>query len=302
MSSLKYLRSKIASVKSTQKITKSMELVAGTKLRKVEKIAKSEDIISSILEYEMNFIINSISITDKEKFNVFYTLEKLLDSKNFQILPKLLVAFTSESGLCGNFNQVIMKNLMLDAEILEKKGKEFLIVILGKKGYEILEYKYHSRLVHYWKISKYNSDFIDKLIAKLIFEMISDNKISDVVLYFYKFKNSLVQHFTKKRLLGFLTDEDQKLTTAHPVTKNIPYYEGTTIFKDLLIQYLFNIIKYSLIQNIASEEAIRRLVMENASNNAGDIAKDLYLIMNKKRQAIITTELTEIISGINALE
>ncbi|MBF8246605.1 MAG: ATP synthase F1 subunit gamma [Rickettsia sp.] len=303
MSSLKFFRNKIKSTKSTQRITKSMELVAGTKLRKIEKIAKNEDIKSQILFEEMSQIVHSFSMTEKQKKHIFCLLEHFLDLKMLQKLPRLLVAFTSERGLCGNFNQVIMKNFVSDIKFLEENGKDFFIIILGKKGYEILEKKYDSKILKILHIDKNNDYFVDKIISDCILRMIFSKKISNVTLYFYQFKNTLVQNFTKKDLLQFLFErKEEKHSDQSRKNMNITKYEGSAIFKNLLEQYIFNIVRYSYIQNIASEEAIRRLVMENASNNAGDILDSLYLKMNKKRQAIITTELTEIISGLNALE
>ncbi len=306
MGSLKNIRTKIRSVKETQKITRSMELISSTKLKKIEKLAKEKNQQIEALSYILYSKAVSSSFREIKKY---FTLQNIIpnDQKKFYLTQNvereyLLVVFTSEKGLCGGFNNTLLNHLLQDIASLSRgcvEHTKFKIILIGKKGYDtFLEMDLLKDLYKYFSLDNTTESEIVQSISDEIISLISSNRFEGVFVYYFQFQNTLNQFFDKKQMFPVSLNEEECKIFGDPKSLE---FEGKNLLKFLLRLYVKIVIKYVFLQNSASEHAARRTVMENATNNAGDIIDNLYLKLHKKRQAIITTELIEIISGLEAL-
>ncbi|EEC02130.1 ATP synthase gamma subunit, putative, partial [Ixodes scapularis] len=270
MLNLKQLRTRIKSVKSTQKITKAMQLVSASKMAKIKsQIANS------------NFYIEAI----KQKF--------------FNTVPNkanLLIVMTSQCGLCGTFNYSIIKQVKNDIKELENKGEQIKLIIIGKKGYEALKRQYVNYIDSYFELPKIHDENLMLQVKQKIMSAVENLEVSNCVIYFNKFKNAMTQIMTKQQILPVEKYQDDS------AVENDHYeYEGENLISNLINLYVNSQINYALLQSRASEEGARMTAMENATNNANDLISKLVLKLNRSRQAIITTELIEIIAGSEAV-
>jgi len=319
MSNLKQLRTRIKSVKSTQKITKAMQLVSASKMAKIKsQIANS------------NFYIEAISkmmstILSVDMYELPIEAQKFFNTAANK--ANLLIVMTSERGLCGMFNHMIIKQVKLDIKDLESRGEKFKLIIVGKKGYEALKKQYANYIDSYFELPKIHDENLMLQIKQKIMTLAYNLEVSNCTIYFNKFKNAMTQIMTKQQILpvekyqddttlnnaivnsvGFGYKEreakpiDNRRATSDAVyeSKSIDY-EGENLISNLINLYVNSQINYALLQNRASEEGARMTAMENATNNAHDIINKLVLKLNRSRQAIITTELIEIIAGSEAV-
>jgi F-type H+-transporting ATPase subunit gamma len=291
MASLDDLKKRIASVKSTQKITKAMKMVAAAKLRRAQENAEKGRPYSEKMN---NIILNlSNSISDKEN------APKLLTGTGEE-KTHLCVVLTSDRGLCGGFNTNIIKKAKVFFQKLSNEKKILKIITVGSKGYDQLKRAYKNKIIE--KISFKDSKTTNFLDAEKVGKMIIDNfekKEFDVCTIFYnQFKNVITQIPQEQQIIPlkkseskesssednyeFEPDEDEILSNLLP--KNI----STQIFKAML-------------ENSASEQGSRMSAMDNATRNAGDMVDKLTIEYNRSRQAAITKELIEIISGAESL-
>ena len=291
MASLDDLKKRIVSVKSTQKITKAMKMVAAAKLKRAQENAEKGRPYSE----KMNNIILNLSngISDKEN------APKLLSGTGKDKIH-LCVVMTSDRGLCGGFNTNIIKKAKAYFEELKKKGQILKIITVGSKGFDQLKRHFKENIIE--KISFKDSKNINFFDADKVGKMIIDNfekKEFDVCTIFYnKFKNVITQIPQAQQIIPLNTidtdenysednyefepDEDEILSNLLP--KNI----STQIFKAML-------------ENSASEQGSRMSAMDNATRNAGEMVDKLTIEYNRSRQAAITKELIEIISGAESL-
>jgi len=291
MASLDDLKKRIVSVKSTQKITKAMKMVAAAKLKRAQDNAEKGRPYSE----KMNNIILNLSsgISDKEN------APKLLFGTG-EDKTHLCVVLTSDRGLCGGFNTNIIKKAKIYFEKVTQEGKNLKIITVGSKGHDQLKRVYLDNIIE--KISFKNSKNINYFDAEKVGKIIIDNfdkKEFDVCTIFYnKFKNVITQIPQAQQIIPlkasevegnslednyeFEPDEDEILSNLLP--KNI----STQIFKAML-------------ENSASEQGSRMSAMDNATRNAGEMVDKLTIEYNRSRQAAITKELIEIISGAESL-
>jgi F-type H+-transporting ATPase subunit gamma len=291
MATLDDLKKRIASVKSTQKITKAMKMVAAAKLRRAQENAEKGRPYSEKMN---NIILNlSSSISDKEN------APKLLSGTGEEKIY-LCIVLTSDRGLCGGFNSNIIKKAKAYFGKISSEGKTLKIITVGSKGYDQLKRVYKDNIVE--KISFKDSKTINYLDAEKVGKMIIknfENKEFDVCTIFYnKFKNVITQIPQEQQIIPLKTadveknssddnyefepDEDEILSNLLP--KNI----STQIFKAML-------------ENSASEQGSRMSAMDSATRNAGEMVDKLTIEYNRSRQAAITKELIEIISGAESL-
>ncbi|CAN7977838.1 unnamed protein product [Ixodes persulcatus] len=270
MSNLKQLRTRIKSVESTQKITRAMQLVSASKMAKIKsQIANS------------NFYIKAI----KQKF--------------FNTMPNkanLLIVMTSQRGLCGTFNYSIIKQVKNDIKELENKGEQIKLIIIGKKGYEALKRQYVNYIDSYFELPKIYDENLMLQVKQKIMSLVANLEVSNCVIYFNKFKNAMTQIMTRQQILPV-----EKYQDDSAVENNHFEYEGENLISNLINLYVNSQINYALLQSRASEEGARMTAMENATNNANNLISKLVLKLNRSRQAIITTELIEIIAGSEAV-
>ena len=291
MASLDDLKKRIASVKSTQKITKAMKMVAAAKLRRAQESAEKGRPYSE----KMNNIILNLSsgISDKEN------APKLLSgSGNDKV--HLCVVMTSDRGLCGGFNSNIIKKAKSYFAKLAEDGKELKIITVGSKGNDQLKRAYGDKIIANvsFKESKNANYFDAEKVGKMVIEKFSAEEFDVCTIFYNQFKNVITQIPQAQQIIPlnvenseedksedsyeFEPDEDEILSNLLP--KNI----STQIFKAML-------------ENSASEQGSRMSAMDNATRNAGEMVDKLTIEYNRSRQAAITKELIEIISGAESL-
>ena len=291
MASLDDLKKRIASVKSTQKITKAMKMVAAAKLRRAQESAEKGRPYSE----KMNNIILNLSsgISDKEN------APKLLSgSGNDKV--HLCVVMTSDRGLCGGFNSNIIKKAKSYFAKLVEEGKDLKIITVGSKGNDQLKRAYGDKIIANisFKDSKHANYFDADKVGKMVIEKFGAEEFDVCTIFYNQFKNVITQIPQAQQIIPlnvknseedksedsyeFEPDEDEILSNLLP--KNI----STQIFKAML-------------ENSASEQGSRMSAMDNATRNAGEMVDKLTIEYNRSRQAAITKELIEIISGAESL-
>jgi len=293
LANLKELRNRISSVTSTQKITRAMQMVAASKLRRAQESAEaarpySDKIIS---------ILKNLSASFSGQDNA---PELLMGNGNDQ--KHLLVIATSERGLCGGFNTSIVKMAKENFLKLKNEGKEVKLIIIGKKGKELLAKEFADDVIEIYDFSDVkNIGFSEaEKISKKILELFGDNKFDICKLYFAKFESVLSQLPIEQKLIPFDIEEEE----SEEEDINICYeYEPDEedILKELLPKNLSIQILRALLENVASEFGARLTAMDNATRNAAEMIDELTITYNRSRQASITSELIEIISGAEAL-
>ncbi|MFA1687990.1 ATP synthase F1 subunit gamma [Candidatus Rickettsia barbariae] len=323
MSNLKQLRTRIKSVKSTQKITKAMQLVSASKMAKIKsQITNSNfyiEAVSKMMSAILSIDIYELSIEEQKFFNT-------VPNK-----ANLLIVMTSQRGLCGTFNYSIIKQVKNDIKELENKGEQIKLIIIGKKGYEALKRQYVNYIDSYFELPKIHDENLMLQVKQKIMSVVENLEVSNCVIYFNKFKNAMTQIMTRQQILPVAKYQDDSMIDnpivnlvgfgykergVKPInnrratsdivgeSKSIDYnyeYEGASLISNLINLYVNSQINYALLQSRASEEGARMTAMENATNNANDLISKLVLKLNRSRQAIITTELIEIIAGSEAV-
>lgn len=289
MPDLKHLRSRITSIKSTQKITKAMQMVSASKLKKLKsQVLNSEhyvNLVNHIAFNTLNQNTDNLSLLEQKFFNV-----------QNPINTKLLIIITSERGLCGPFNAGIIKKLRLDISELNKQGVDFKLIIIGTKGYNNLWHEYKNHVEKYFNFSKNEQGIIILQMQQQIVELISSGQVGECFVYFNKFKNIMTQEPSKEQIAP--VEPRDTLYDNHLMNYE---YEGDNLVLNTINSYIKGHINFALLHSITSEEASRMISMDNATKNAKDMIDKLTLQLNRSRQAMITKELIEIISGAEAL-
>ena len=295
MPSLDDLKKRIASVKSTQKITKAMKMVAAAKLRKAQEAAEQSRPYADNMKNLMDSISRGFIQTDSSR-------NLLTGSDEDKIY--LLVLFTSERGLCGGFNSQISKSLKEKIVELQKQNKEVKIICIGKKGYDIIKRQYNELIVDTIDLSEIKSvQYGDaKKISDKIIKMYFDAEFDKCLIFYNKFKSVISQVPTEQQVVPAeiveQTDNEDKV-----MDNNFIEFEPNEkeILEELLpLNFAVQIFK-ALLESSASEQGSRMSAMDNASRNASDMIDSLTLFYNRSRQAVITKELIEIISGAEAV-
>jgi len=291
MASLDDLKKRIASVKSTQKITKAMKMVAAAKLRRAQDSAEKGRPYSE----KMNNVILNLSngISDKEN------APKLLSGTGSDKIH-LCVVMTSDRGLCGGFNTNIIKKAKAYFSKISEEGKELKIITVGSKGNDQLKRAFGDKIIENisFKNSKNVNYFDADKVGKMIIDKFEKEEFDVCTIFYNQFKNVITQIPQAQQIIPleadkkdieldgssyeFEPDEDEILSNLLP--KNI----STQIFKAML-------------ENSASEQGSRMSAMDNATRNAGEMVDKLTIEYNRSRQAAITKELIEIISGAESL-
>ncbi len=293
MPSLDDLKKRISSVKSTQKITKAMKMVAAAKLRKAQESAEKGRPYSEKIN---NIILNlSNSISDKETASKF-----LIGTGKDKV--HLCVVITADRGLCGGFNTNICKKARSYFEDILKQGKILKIFTVGSKGNDQLKRVYGKFI-----IQKMNFKGLKKIsyseahdIGKKIIKLFNEDQFDICTIFYNKFKNVITQIPQSQQIIPIdntKKEEDKKL--SHDSYEFEP--EENEILQDLLPRNISTQIFKAFLENAASEQGSRMTAMDNATRNAGDLVDKLTITYNRSRQAAITKELIEIISGAESL-
>jgi len=291
MPSLDDLRKRIKSVKSTQKITKAMKMVAASKLRKAQENAEKGRPYS---EKMSNIILNlSNSITDKEN------APKLLTGTGTDKVH-LCVVLTADRGLCGGFNSNIVKKAKPFFEKIKSEGKRLQIITVGSKGYDQLKRIYGSQIIE--KISFKDSkvaNYLDaEIVGKKIIELFEKNEFDMCTIFYNQFKNVITQIPQEQQIIPLKSSEVKE----NSVDDNYEFEpEEDEILSNLLPKNISTQIFKAMLENSASEQGSRMSAMDSATRNAGELVDKLTINYNRSRQAAITKELIEIISGAESL-
>jgi F-type H+-transporting ATPase subunit gamma len=291
MSGLKQLRNRVKSIKSTQKITKAMHVVSAAKLKRVKDQAENFNEYSSVLGDIMYDISTSGNLMDLP------TNDRKFFNKDLEEMTHLLVVMTSERGLCGGFNSSVIRKVKSDIQELKKAGKTVKLLVIGKKGRDALKGQYSDIIAEYYHYNiKNNVECLAREVKDKIIEMVESAEVGACYMYYNRFKNAMTQILTKECILPAQTTENTENSAVSEYE-----YEGGNLVHDVIHFYISGEINYGLLQSKASEEGARMTAMDNATKNASELVEKLTLKLNRSRQAMITTELTEIISGAEAV-
>ena len=292
MPSLKDLKNRIESVKNTRKITKAMQMVAAAKLRRAQDSAEA----SRPYTERFNSVLGALASANSAGSD---GPELLVGTGKDQ--THLLVVMTAERGLCGGFNSNIAKLAKSHAQKLLEQGKTVKIITVGKKGRDVVKRDLGEHFVDHIDLSEIKSvRYTDaQAISKSILERFTAGEFDVATLFYSKFVNVVTQIPTAQQIIPASFDDD-----ASTKTERVNYeYEPSEveILADLLPRGVGTQIFAALLENGASEQGARMSAMDNATRNAGDMIDKLTIQYNRSRQAVITNELIEIISGAEAL-
>ena len=291
MPSLKDLKNRIGSVKSTQKITSAMKMVAAAKLRKAQEQALASRPYTSLMDKVVT------KIASKTSGNTIDLLTGKADNKTH-----LIVVFSADRGLCGGFNNNISKEVRRRVKELENDGKIVKLILVGRKVGSVLKREMGDRIIgSFTGIQGDNLTFTKVSPVSLqILSLFEENNVDKVEMLYNRFQSVISQVVTKKQLIPAevsdekIEEEDQQTTYEYEPEEEI-------ILNDLLPRNLSTQIYSALLESSAGELAARMTAMDNATRNAGELIDRLTLEYNRTRQAFITKELIEIISGAEAV-
>ena len=294
MPSLDDLKKRIKSVKSTQKITKAMKMVAAAKLRKAQENAEKGRPYSEKMQ---NIILNlTKSISDPEN-----APKLLVGTGKDQVY--LCVVLTADRGLCGGFNSNICKLAKNNFKKLLSEGKEIKIITVGSKGLDQIKREYGKYVIK--KLNFKNKKQISfneaEIVGKEIIELFNKDEFDKCIIFYNNFKNVITQIPQAQQIIPAekieSNDKDKK-------EEKLSYEfepDEDEILEDLLPKNISTQVFKALLENAASEQGSRMTAMDNATRNAGDLVDKLTINYNRSRQASITKELIEIISGAESL-
>lgn len=291
MASLKELKGRINSVKSTQKITKAKQMVAAAKLRKAQAAAEAARPYAARLAEVMGSLASKITVSENSP--------KLLAGTGSDKVH-LLVVMNSDKGLAGAFNSNIVKAALVKARELEAQGKTVLFYLVGRKGRAVIRREYPNQIAHMFDTTDVRDPGFNEAerIADELVALYDAGKFDVAHLFYSKFRSALLQEPTDQQIIPVPAPK-AVTQTADAVTEYEPDEEE--ILAALLPRYLRTQLFGALLENAASEQGASMTAMDNATRNAGDLIKKLTIVYNRTRQAAITTELVEIIAGAEAL-
>ena len=292
MSNLKELKNKIDSVRSTRKITQAMKMVAASKLKRCQEVAESARPYS----YRMEKIVSSVaqSMSDNDMSPELLVGKK--DNKNH-----LIIAVTSDRGLCGGFNSSIVKAVNNKINELKKESKNYKIVCIGKKGSDVLKGIYTENVILNTNINIKNGYDLAEEIGEEVINKFNSNEYGTCSIIFNKFKSVISQIVTEQSMIPCEISPEEK---DDDIEKDFNFEfepDENTILSDLLPKNISVQIYKAICESGAGEQGARMAAMDNATRNAGEMIDKLNLSYNRQRQAIITGELIEIIAGAEAL-
>ena len=290
MASLDDLKKRISSVKSTQKITKAMKMVAAAKLRRAQESAERGRPYSQ----KMNNIILNLSsgISDKEN------APKLLSGTG-EDKVHLCVVMTADRGLCGGFNSNIIKKAKSYFQKLSDSGKELKIITVGSKGYDQLKRAYKDNIIENisFKESKNANYFDADKVGKILIQKFEQKEFDVCTIFYNQFKNVITQIPQEQQIIPLKINEEEKSSDENYEFEP----DEDEILGNLLPKNISTQIFKAMLENSASEQGSRMSAMDNATRNAGEMVDKLTIQYNRSRQAAITKELIEIISGAESL-
>jgi F-type H+-transporting ATPase subunit gamma len=291
MPNLKDLKNRIESVKNTRKITKAMQMVAAAKLRRAQEAAEAGRPYAE----RFNTVLGSLAAASAGG-NAPMLLSGTGSDK-----VHMLVVMTAERGLCGGFNSSIVKMARAKADELLGQGKTVKMITVGKKGREQLKREFGDIMVHHVDLSEVRNVGYGNAqgIANDLIHRFNEGEFDVATIFYNTFESVISQVPTTTQVIPASFDAPEEGADASVVYDYEPSEEG--ILKTLLPSGVATQIFSALLENAASEQGARMSAMDNATRNAGDMIDQLTIQYNRSRQAVITNELIEIISGAEAL-
>jgi F-type H+-transporting ATPase subunit gamma len=292
MPSLDDLKKRIKSVKSTQKITKAMKMVAAAKLRKAQENAEKSRPYSKKMQ---NIILNlTKSINDPNN------APKLLVGTGHD-KTYLCVVLTADRGLCGGFNSNICKLAKINFKKILGEGKDLKIITVGSKGFDQIKREYGKYIIKKFsfKDRKQITFSEAEIIGREIIDLFNQKTFDKCILFYNNFKNVITQIPQAQQIIPtekIVSDSKDEISFSYEFEP-----EEDEILEDLLPKNISTQVFKAFLENAASEQGSRMTAMDNATRNAGDLVDKLTINYNRSRQASITKELIEIISGAESL-
>lgn len=287
MTSTKEIRNKIISVVNTKKITKAMEMVAASKMRKTEERMHSGRPYSDIIRKVINHVVQG---------NLEYK-HSYLEIRKIKRVGIIIVS--TDRGLCGSLNTNLFKQVLFKIQHFTQKNVSCDLILFGLKSLSIFKLCGSSILAKVTNLGE-NPDFLELIgSVKIILEEYQNNRIDKIFIAYNKFQSKMLQNPTISQLLPL-----SKIDVKNANSKQWDYLyepESKLILDTLFDRYIESQVYQSILENIASEQAARMIAMKTATDNSGNRIKELQLIYNKVRQANITQELTEIVAGATAV-
>lgn len=285
----KEIRGKIKSVENTKKITKAMEMVAASKMR------KAQDRMRAARPYSEK--IRNIT-ANLSQANPEYTHPFMVQQDQAKKIG--LIVVTTDKGLCGGLNTNVLRLVTNKMRELEGKGSKIEAVAIGNKGLGFLN-RVGAKVVSH-AIQLGDTPHLDKLIGpvKLLLDAYQEGKLDAVYLSYTKFINTMKQEPVLEQLLPLTADKLETNKSQHS-WDYIYEPDAAAVIDELLVRYVEALIYQAVAENMASEQSARMVAMKSASDNAGNVIGELKLVYNKTRQAAITKELSEIVAGAAAV-
>ncbi|CAL4317577.1 ATP synthase gamma chain [Buchnera aphidicola (Eriosoma lanigerum)] len=284
MNSVKEIKNKINIVKNTKKITKAMEMVAVSKMRKIqEKMLSTRPYFENIIK-----VINHVSLA-----NVEYKHPYLQDRKTKNIG---IIVISTDRGLCSNLNSILFKKILINMQRYAEKNIKCKLVVFGSKGFQFFN-KLQCNIISY--MNQINNKInLSELLGNIhiLLQEYKNNNIDKIFIAYNHFQNTMIQIPKLNILLPIINNNQNKNSIKWDYI-----YEPNAkmVLNTLLDRFIESQIYQSILENLVSEQAARMLSMKNATDNSNNFIKELQLNYNKARQSSITQELIEIISGSN---
>ena len=289
MAAGKEIRGKIKSVENTKKITKAMEMVAASKMRK----AQERMFASRPYSDRIRNIASHLAEANPDYVHPFLV-------KNEEAPAIGVVVVTTDKGLCGGLNTNILRTVTNQLREIEGKGKEIDIVSIGNKGLGYMN-RIGAKVVAQ-AVQLGDTPHLDALIGpvKVLLDAYQEGRIGTIYICYTQFINTMKQEPKIEQLLP-LTAERMQKDKGHHSWDYVYEPDAKTVIDELLVRYVEALIYQAVAENIASEQSARMVAMKAASDNAGNVISELRLVYNKTRQAAITKELSEIVAGAAAV-
>ena len=291
MASGKEIRGKIKSVENTKKITKAMEMVAASKMRKAQDRMRAARPYSD----KIRNIASNLATANPE-----YTHPFMAQAKSVQAKAVGFIVVTTDKGLCGGMNTNVLRLWTQKTRELEAAGNKIEAVAIGNKGLGFMN-RVGVRVVSH-AIQIGDTPHLEKLIGpvKVMLDEYQEGKLDAVYICYTKFINTMKQEPMVQQLLP-LSAESLEGDKGNHSWDYIYEPEAQTVIDELLVRYVEALVYQAVAENIASEQSARMVAMKSASDNAGSVIGELKLVYNKTRQAAITKELSEIVAGAAAV-
>jgi len=289
MAAGKEIRGKIKSVENTKKITKAMEMVAASKMRKAQDRMRAARPYSD----KIRNITANLSQANPEYSHPFLVNSDLAKTVGF-------IVVTTDKGLCGGMNTNTLRAVTNKLRELESQGKKAEMVAIGNKGLGFLN-RIGARVVSH-AVQIGDTPHLEKLIGpvKVMLDAYQEGKLDAVYVVYTKFINTMKQEPMMEQLLPLSAERMQADPDSHS-WEYIYEPDAQTVIDDLLMRYVEALVFQAVAENLASEQSARMVAMKAASDNAGNVISELKLVYNKTRQAAITKELSEIVAGASAV-